>query len=328
MTSIVKRVAPLAKELKQSPKNIHPEDRIGIFMTNTSTPQSFDWSTCTRQLYRLDGAWSALNNCDQVSSVAQQHVEKSMDACIETALRQDMQPDIAIKIFFGLPLPYIEAALIGQSNKPARQILNIASEKMKFLNSLPEKTMTLSIDSLNALKNLGFPYDDLIGSGAAEAWIARGSEFGENAFRKDHPRKRPVMAYWEKRGLRFPRRGLSDEGRQMMIKEIRNLSHKTATAAFLSEFEKKPSSTDWRLLLAILCTSKNPPQSLLYRYNWRSALPTDMFPDMEALFCTVDSSHARLDQVRRLQAAPSIEEFFDMPKYPRPEKLSDILPTQ
>lgn len=253
-------------------------------------------------------------------------VQAEIDARISAALDQGSErfgEADAAEIFFDLPIAEIESALAGTMPNVQSRLLERAAPHFSEIARLPHVAFHLSEAGLNRLIDLGLRYDNLVQGKAAELWLARGAPFGETAFRRNHPRKNPVFAFWEANGLKLPKQGLCPEGTDMVVSAIREMNTSHETKALRAALQKY--RMDRRLLLALILHGSDIPTRLRNKDIWRSRFPGQLGRDLVELFLPAQSSHIRLAQAEKLSRVPPPEDLLALSYEDFPKDLESLL---
>lgn len=245
-----------------------------------------------------------------------------MDKRLSSMLERKMSCESAYTLFTSLPRSVLEAALTNRGPTSFRDLAHVCSQAFPQVRVLPTGLGQLSKPALDRLVALGFPYDDVVGDSGPKLWLTRGASFGKAAFRKRHPRKNPVMAYWEDNGLRLPAEGLCAEGVVMVAEQIRTLQEKPPTRAFIDAVRQRV--VEPRILIAFLASGPNCPDCLKDRLMWHRTLGETRAKDLADLFSPQASRHAELGRQARLAASPSIEDILSRESLPA--SFSELFP--
>jgi hypothetical protein len=178
----------------------------------------------------------------------------------------------------------------------------------------------LSNPDIDALIALGFDYDGARHHEPAAEWMVRGAAYGKRKFREKHPRKNPVVAYWEERGLSLPVEGLCSEGAKMVADLIRandRLPQKVRASA-----ERSARSTDWRVALCLRIEGHVLPYTIngVLNHIFGSSERHDA---IKKLLAPATSNHEKLMRENRMAQMPTLEQILMLP-YAK-ESLDPIL---
>lgn len=243
-------------------------------------------------------------------------------------VRDDMDVHTAREAFFRLPLATRDAVLRGDATDPSFEarladFLEVAQAGFRTMRALPHGTLEMSDDALDALMARGFPYDTLISARSAELWLTRGARFGEPAFRKKHPRKDPVLSYWEEKGVALPNKGLCPDGVELVARCVETFDKRKITKAMYDTIRRYP--TDPRLLLAFGIARTPPPATAGEPRRWAQSFGSDLGPACLDLFQPQASRHAEIARQHRLAQLPPIREILAMSKQETIDLVREIV---
>lgn len=235
-----------------------------------------------------------------------------------------LTPLQAAQVLFTLPAPVLTTALETSTRFDA--LIDMAQPYFPDITAIPMVTTKLSAKALFRLKSMDLPYDThLDPKYAAKLWLERGDLFGKWAWKHHHPRKDPVIGYWEEYGISIPSSGLSPEGLDLMAKTIETFNKSRNLTMKLCSQARSIAWSDWRIVLAFKVAGQNM-DSLTTHHGLKNAFENTDPAEFRALFHTPDSAHAALSQKVRLANGPDVRTLLSMDSEAPANVLSTLFP--
>ena len=284
-------------------------------MTDRSaTPITPDaWSAAKRDLRDLREAYRRLAPIAPAPAAA---VSAEIFARLADALDAGMTAQMACDALFDLPPAMIDAALRDAdqgAHGPLPDLVARAAPRLHDIRRAPPGISAVSTDTARALVARGLPRAALAETHVTEVWLTRGGDLAREVFRARHPRKDPVLDYWEMRGMVLPRAPLCAEGVGMVARAVRGLRRDRVTNAMTASLRN--TVCDLRLILAFVVSGPDLPRE----FHGPSApalrtLPRDTAKRLAQLLAPGASAHDEIARRRRLSRGPDIDTAITMDK--------------
>jgi hypothetical protein len=204
----------------------------------------------------------------------------------------------------------LQCAIRARGNPVYARILRAMDNNYAGLRLSGLRLRRLSNDDIDALIAGGFDYEGARHHKPEAEWMVRGAAYAKHKFRAKHPRKNPVVAYWEERGLSLPPEGLCYEGAKMVADLLRNndqLPKRVRDAA-----ERSAQSTDWRVALCMRIEGHSYPYTISRVLNHIYGAP-ERRDAINKCLAPATSNHERLAREGRMARMPSLEEILMSP---------------
>jgi hypothetical protein len=248
---------------------------------------------------------------DATITVAREALEVSLNFWVDTVLAQDDPCYIMRHAVAEFSDDQLQSAIRKQGSPIYARILDEVGDTYHRLTIAAIRLRRLSNADIDYLIAKGFDYDGARHHQPAQEWLVRGAAYGEKKFRAKHPRKSPVVAYWEEYGLALPPEGLCAEGAKMIADLLRKdgrLPRKVRDAA-----ERSARSTDWRVALCMRIQGHSFPYTIVGSLGHiygskerREAINRCLAPPK--------SNHEKVAFDMRMMKMPSLEEILMTPR--------------
>lgn len=266
----------------------------------------------------LSSTLRALDRTHKTLSIEAPHMLEALEAVMAEKTADITDPERACQALFSLPLCVLENALL--SSTPFDTLLKTASAHFPLLETTPEHACHLSEDALCVLVQKGLPFHQILSVPKARLlWMTKSSYHGAPTWKKAHPRKHPVLSYWEDHGANLPN-ALGDDGVELAIDAIKNINTYRSTRKMWDTIHK--TVPDWRVVFAMNITHKTSKLNRPYYIN--RAFGEDMAESVKRFFHP-KTAHEHIAKAAMAQQQPNLNRLLATPCHQRPKTLDALL---